>query len=139
MQRFGHLSFDVTDIEKTREFFDALLGELGFQRKFTMEYALCYSNSLLDIWFAKEQTGRARIARGIPSADQDVVAEHTAIMVSDREKVRGVEKAMLATGFTPLFPAQECPQFVEGYFSVCFAGPDNIVFEVYTNPKESAI
>lgn len=131
-QSFGHLSFDVTDIHKTTEFFDTLLGELGFQRKFTMEDALCYSNSQLDIWFAKEKT--SRVIRSRPSIEQDVVAEHTAIMVSDREKVKAVENAMLGKGFKPLFAAQECPQFEEGYFSVSFVAPDNIVFEVYTKP-----
>jgi predicted lactoylglutathione lyase len=134
LKRFGHISFDVTDIDKTREFFDCLLGELGFQRKFAMEDAVCYSNPQIDIWFAKEKTSRT--TRGNPNPDSDVVAEHTAIMVSDREKVKDLEKAMVAKGFAPLFPAQECPQFTEGYFSVCFTGPDNIVFEIYTNPKE---
>lgn len=134
MQRFGHISFDVTDIQKTTEFFDTLLGELGFQRKFTMEDALCYSSSQLDIWFAKEPTSRT--TRGIPDADKDVIAEHVAITVGNREKVREVQSAMLTKGFKPLFAAQECPQFQEGYFSVCFVGPDNLVFEVYTIPKE---
>jgi len=134
LQRLGHLSFDVTDIDKTKEFADALLGELGFQLKVTMKDALCYSSSQLDIWFGKEQT--PRIVRDTPSADFDVVAEHTAFLVSDREKVVGIEKAMLAKGIKPLFPAQECPQFDEGYFSVSFTGPDNLVFEVYVNPKE---
>jgi catechol 2,3-dioxygenase-like lactoylglutathione lyase family enzyme len=134
LQRLGHLSFDVTDIDRTREFFDALLGELGFRRKFTMEHAVCYSSSQLDIWFAKEPISRT--TRGKPSTDKDVIAEHIATLVSDREKVKAVETAMLSKGFTPLFPAQECPQFEEGYFSVCFNGPDNIVIEIYTNPKE---
>ncbi len=104
-QFFGHLSFDVTDIDKTREFFDTLFGELAFQRKFTMEDALCYSSSQVDIWFAKEKT--SRVIRNKPRPEQDVVAEHTAIMVSDRERVKAVENAMVGKGFKPLFAAQE--------------------------------
>ncbi len=104
-QFFGHLSFDVTDIDKTREFFDTLFGELAFQRKFTMEDALCYSSSQVDIWFAKEKT--SRVLRIKPCLERDVVAEHTAIMVSDRERVKAVENAMVGKGFKPLFAAQE--------------------------------
>lgn len=136
MAKLGHLSFDVTDIIKIREFFDCLLGELGFERRFTMEDAVCYSNPQLDIWFARDQNPRT--SRGNPNPDLEVVAEHTAILVSDASKVRDVERAMTAKGFKPLFPAQENPQFTEGYFSACFVGPDNIVFEVYANPKEQA-
>jgi catechol 2,3-dioxygenase-like lactoylglutathione lyase family enzyme len=134
LKRFGHISFDVTNIDKTREFFDCLLGELGFQRKITMEDAVCYSKPELDIWFAAEK--KSRTTRGNPNPDLDVIAEHTAIFVPNREIVKDVERAMVAKGFAALFPSQECPQLNEGYFSVCFSGPDNIVFEIYSNPTE---
>lgn len=135
MKKLGHLSFDVTNITKTRGFFDCLLGELGFELKFTAEDAVCYSKPELDIWFAAEKIPRT--TRDNPNPDLDVIAEHTAIIAPNREKVKDVERTMAAKGFAPLFPSQECPQFTEGYFSVCFVGPDNIVFEIYANPKES--
>jgi len=59
-------------------------------------------------------------------------------LVPDAGKVKDVQRAMTTKGFKPLFPAQENPQFTEGYFSASFVGPDNIVFEVYANPKEKA-
>ena len=134
LRTLGHLSFEVTEIVKAREFFDCLLLDLGFKRKYTTDEAVCYSSPRINIWFAKEQTPRT--IRGNPSTDVDVVAEHTAIMVPDREKVKDIERKMIAKGYAPLFPAQGAPQFTEGYFSVSFVGPDNMVFEVYTNPEE---
>ena len=76
-----------------------------------------------------------RISRKAPTGEEEVVFDHIAIHVKDKDAVYGIEEVMKKAGFLALFPGQEHPQFRSGYFAVSFCDPDNYVIEICTVPK----
>lgn len=77
-----------------------------------------------------------RIKRSAPSGEEFVVSDHLAIFVDNEEIVDNIARDMENSGFTFLFPPDECPEHKPEYYAVSFCDPDNYVLEVYTEPKK---
>ena len=71
------------------------------------------------------------------SGEEEMVAEHLAILVPDQETVNVITTVMMEQGFTPISPPEENPQFTPGYYAVSFCDPDSYVIEIYTVPHSS--
>ncbi len=81
------------------------------------------------------QPASRRVERRAPRADEFVIADHIALLVTDRKTVDEVALIMKEAGFEPLFAPEEHPEFVPGYYSVSFSDPDNNVIEFYVIEK----
>ena len=109
----GHVGVEVASISKSRKFYSALLANLGFDVILENENTLGFSNLIFQIWLAKPQ--KLRVKRESPSGEEFIVADHLAILAESREAVDAVEREMSKSGFAPLFPCEEHPEFCPGY------------------------
>jgi catechol 2,3-dioxygenase-like lactoylglutathione lyase family enzyme len=126
----GHLGIEVSSLEKSRKFYNVLLTQLDSHLIYDSEHALGYANQNFQVWLSESYP--TRIRREAPTGEEDMVADHLAILVSNPETVNAIAIAMMESGFTPLFPPEEHPQFTSGYYAASFCDPDNYVIEIYT-------
>jgi catechol 2,3-dioxygenase-like lactoylglutathione lyase family enzyme len=129
----GHVGIEVSSLNRSKKFYKALLSALGFKVIMDTEDGIGFSNQNFQIWVGELQ--KSRVKREAPTGEEFVVADHLAILVQDKHTVDAVEKEMKKNGFKALFPCEEHPQFVPGYYAVSFCDPDNYVIEIYTRPK----
>lgn len=129
----GHVCIEVSNITKSRKFYEPVLKNLGSQTIMEEKDSIGFSNGLLSIFLG--QPASKRVERKAPDVDEFVVADHIALLVPDRKAVNEVALAMKNAGFEPLFAAEEHPEFVVGYYSVSFCDPDNNVIEFYVVEK----
>jgi catechol 2,3-dioxygenase-like lactoylglutathione lyase family enzyme len=129
----GHIGIEVTSLGKSRKFYKTLLEGLGLKvLRDTPEY-LGFNNQSFSVWIGELK--EPRISRRPPTGEEEVVFDHIAIHVNDKDAVYAIEEQMKKAGFAALFPAQEHPQFRPGYVAVSFCDPDNYVIEICTVPK----
>ncbi|MEJ5292219.1 MAG: VOC family protein [Candidatus Methanosuratincola sp.] len=129
--RLGHVGIEMSSVKASRPFYDALLLPLGFRLVAEQPWGMGYSNGAFQVWVS-EQPGR-RVSRLPPTGEEEVVADHIAILVPDRSGLDRVTESMGSAGFKPLFPPADYPKFCEGYYAVSFfSDPDNFVVDVYT-------
>ena len=88
----GHVCIEVSDIAKSRRFYDPFLKHLGFRTAMEEKDSVGFSNGSLSI-FLGQATSR-RVERRAPSPDEFVVAEHIALLVPDRKTVDELDKVM---------------------------------------------
>lgn len=130
ISKIGHVGIEVKEIAKARPFYDALAAGLGLRVIFESEYAVGYGGRDYQLRLGVAE-GR-RVERQPPNGNEEVIADHLAILVSSKEDVDKVAKAMEEHGIRPLFPPEECPQFTPNYYAASFCDPGNYVIEVYT-------
>lgn len=131
----GHVGIEVSSLAKSKKFYGALLGGLGFKVIMDTEDGVGFSNQSFSVWVGELR--ESRVKRRAPTGDEFVVADHLAILVENKKAVYDIEKDMKRNGFEALFPCEEHPQFEPGYYAVSFCDPDNYVIEVYTREKPS--
>lgn len=129
----GHVGIEVSNLGNSKRFYKALFGGLGFKTIMDTEDGVGFSNQNFQAWVGELQ--EPRVKRKAPTGEEFVVADHLAILVQDKTAVDAIEKEMKKNGFKPLFPCEEHPQFVPGYYAVSFCDPDNYVIEIYTRPE----
>jgi len=128
----GHIGIEVASLSKSKKFYKALLEGLGLKLlRDTPEY-LGFNNQNFSVWIG--QLKESRVSRKAPTGEEEVVFDHIAIHVKDKDAVYGIEEVMKKAGFVALFPGQEHPQFRPGYFAVSFCDPDNYIIEICTVP-----
>jgi catechol 2,3-dioxygenase-like lactoylglutathione lyase family enzyme len=129
----GHVGIEVSSLRRSKKFYEALLGGLGFRTIMDSEDGMGFSNESFQIWVGESK--KLRVKRGAPTGEEFVVADHLAIHVQDKATVDVVERIMKKNGFKALFPCEEHPQFEPGYYAVSFCDQDNYVIEVYNRAK----
>jgi len=131
----GHVGIEVSNLSRSKKFYKALLNGLDFKVIMDAEDGVGFSNQNFQVWLAELE--KSRVKRKAPTGEEFVVADHLAIRVQDKKTVDAIEKEMKKNGFQALFPCEEHPQFVPGYYAVSFCDPDNYVIEVYTRPQSA--
>lgn len=128
-----HLDLTVSDINASIEFYDRVLGRLGYERTdqysggapcwlypsttaFTFGIALHQSTSPMD---------HDRYAPGM---------HHLAFNARDRQEVDSFYEYLLANDLEILDPPAEY-DYTPGYYAVFFADPDGIKLELIYEPK----
>jgi catechol 2,3-dioxygenase-like lactoylglutathione lyase family enzyme len=129
----GHVGIEVASLSRSKKFYKALLGGLGFRVMMDSEDGLGFTNQNFSVWIGELR--EPRVKRKAPTGEEFVVADHLAIQVPDKKTVYDIEKEMKKNGFEALFPCEEHPQFEPGYHAVSFCDPDNYVIEIYTRLK----
>jgi catechol 2,3-dioxygenase-like lactoylglutathione lyase family enzyme len=128
--RVGHICLEVSDIAAAKHFYTPLLDELGFRVILGEGDSAGWSNESFAIFLAKPEA--RRVSKKTPSEDDFVIADHVALLLADRGEVDAIAGIMKKCGFSALFPPEEHPEFVPGYYSVSYSDPDNNVLELYS-------
>ena len=129
----GHVGIEVASLDRSKKFYEALFGGLGFRVIMDTGDGFAFANQNFSVWISELR--ESRVKRKAPTGEEFVVADHLAILVPEKETVYGIEKEMKKNGFEALFPCEEHPQFEPGYHAVSFCDPDNYVIEIYTRLK----
>src|SRR5262245_28449473 len=131
-----HLDLTVHDPWASREFYDAVLGFLGYRR--SKEDAHGFDWELLD------DSGRFVASIGVMRATGSGLSRrhdryspglhHVAWRADSRADVDALHALLRRIGATVLDPPAEYPQYGTGYYAVFFADPDGLKLEFVHQP-----
>ncbi len=139
----GHVSLEVSDLERSQKFYDAFLSTLGFRRiPHTTSLWVGYRKGRTRIWLTEERPRRAvRKAPRIPTkSGADWVSDHIGFAVPSVRALAGLERELRKKRFKPFYGLDR--QRIDGfagapkrsyYVSHAWCDPDNNVLELYTN------
>ena len=119
---FDHLTVNVGDLAKSRRFYEAALGPLGFALQYEVPehdaVAFGETKQEADLWLAQDDAPTANL--------------HLAFASRDRESVDAFHAAGLAAGGRDNGPPGLRPQYHENYYGAYLLDPDgNNVEAVY--------
>ena len=132
----GHVSIEVSSLKNSKQFYEVLLTGLDCRLMVNERTTIAFANRNFQVWVCESEPSRVKRER--PTGEEVAVADHLAILVSDEKTVNAIAAKMKMSGFAPLFPPEEHPQFTHGYYAVSFCDPDNYVTEIYTAPEETS-
>jgi catechol 2,3-dioxygenase-like lactoylglutathione lyase family enzyme len=113
-----HLGFEVSDLERSARFYDAVFFALGARRMIDSEHALAYGINAPTIWF---------VVRGRPPMPG---YGHLALSASGKAAVDAAYNAGLANGGSDDGPPGQRPQYGRRYYAGYLLDPDRLRVEV---------
>jgi hypothetical protein len=125
-----HISFEITDVARSRWFYDRFLPRVGFRRFVAEPEYLGYTDGTVTVWLVRGRSPRIR--RHPPTGEEEVIAEHLAFHLASAAVVRSVEAELTQDELYPFFRGEEHPEFRPGYFSATWIDPDGIAIELYS-------
>jgi catechol 2,3-dioxygenase-like lactoylglutathione lyase family enzyme len=81
----GHVGIEVSDLDRSKKFYKALLLGLGFRVTMDTKEGMGFSNQNFSIWVGELR--QSRVKREAPTGEEFVVADHLAILVQNKETV----------------------------------------------------
>jgi glyoxylase I family protein len=134
----NHLALTVSDLIRSTEFYDKVLGFMGYARVEVPETTQQAMETALRAWASPNGSITLRPAKG-PFADQvhDRNApglNHVAFNADNRADVQKLHGLLQEMGAQILDPPAEYPYFQE-YFAVYFTDPDGFKFEFVFWPQ----
>ena len=121
-----HLDLTVSDLERSKPFYELVLGFLGYRCVKDTDHVVVWDLTLPDgvcgiaIRPAERQRVHDRYTVGL---------HHFAWNADDRQDVDRLHDQLLAAGVTILDAPAEYPQYGTGYYAVFFADPDGLKLE----------
>jgi catechol 2,3-dioxygenase-like lactoylglutathione lyase family enzyme len=111
-----HFGINCTDFTKASEFYDTVLGVLGYSRQLDYGVAIGYgSEGKPDFWIADASAGEA----GGPNREI-----HVAFHAADTDAVQAFYDAALKLGAESLHAPRLWPEYHPGYFGAFVRDPD---------------
>jgi catechol 2,3-dioxygenase-like lactoylglutathione lyase family enzyme len=126
-----HLVLSVGDFARSKDFYDKLLGFLGFERKYDYEDMAGWSNGKTLFWIAAaDAQGRKHKYR-----KGDIGFHHYAFELASRDDVDALGAFLEQNGMSVLDPPGE--YYGRNYYAVYFADPDGMKLEgmIWAPPK----
>lgn len=120
----------MSDIEVAKRFYTPLFDYLGFKIVLDEKESIGWSNDSFAIFLGKPE--KQRVSKEKPSKEESVIADHLALLLETRNDVEMVAVFMKECRIEALFPLEEDPEFLRGYYSVSYSDPDNNVVEFYS-------
>lgn len=128
---FDHIDLTVNDMQRSRPFYEKVLGELGFRH-------VKVGDAANAIW----ANGITSIAIRPPSAERSgerfdryrVGLHHLALRAARREDVDRFHAWLVREGLPVLDPPALYPEYGEQYYAVFFSDPDGIKLELVHYP-----
>src|SRR5262245_26395350 len=120
-----HLVIRVADFERSKAFYDTVLGFLGFERKYTFGKTAGWSNGKTLYWIGEaDAEGRKRKHR-----IGNIGFHHYAFELSSRRDVDGLYEVLKQNKINVVDPPADYPDYGEGYYAVFFTDPDGLKLE----------
>jgi catechol 2,3-dioxygenase-like lactoylglutathione lyase family enzyme len=120
-----HLVIRVSDFERSKAFYDTVLGFLGFERKYTFGKAAGWSNGKTLYWIGEaDAEGKKRKHR-----IGNIGFHHYAFELGKRRDVDDLYAVLKQHKITVVDPPADYPDYGEGYYAVFFTDPDGLKLE----------
>jgi catechol 2,3-dioxygenase-like lactoylglutathione lyase family enzyme len=113
-----HVGFEVSDLQRSSRFYDAVFFALGGRRMHASEHAIAYGVTSPMVWI---------VVRGRPPAPG---YGHMALHASGRAAVDAAHKAGVSNGGADDGPPGPRPQYGRGYYAAYMRDPDGLRVEV---------
>ena len=111
-----HLGINCADWEKSKAFYDRVLGVLGYTRQMDYQVAIGYGkDGKPDFWIADMNAGDAA------GPNREI---HVAFEAADTDAVQAFYDAALAQGAESLHAPRLWPEYHPGYFGAFVRDPD---------------
>jgi catechol 2,3-dioxygenase-like lactoylglutathione lyase family enzyme len=126
----GHLGVNVSELARSKAYYDQLMPLLGFEPFFATETEFSYRladdkpGTWVFFYQALEPGGDARHARHRPGL------QHLAFVTKTRDIVHAAHAWAQAQGAEILHEPQEFPQYHPGYYATFWLDPDGFMLEV---------
>ena len=134
----NHLALTASDLVRSTEFYDKVLGFMGYARVEVPEATQQLMKTRLHAWAGPNSSITLRPAKGDSAGkahDRNAPGlNHLAFNADNRADVEKLHSVLLDIGAQILDPPAEYPYF-PGYFAVYFTDPDGIKFEYVFWPQ----
>ena len=118
---FDHVGLEVTDLERSGKFYDALMYAIGGRRMFEGPGAIAYGIDRAQLWL---------VARGRGAGADRSAFGHVAITASGKAAVDAAFAAAMANGGSDEGGPGPRPQYGPTYYAAYLGDPDGYRVEV---------
>ena len=122
MDYLSHISFSVSDFDRSLQFYDAVLGELGHKRMYTSEVGAGWGPAVGREFF--------EIKKRVEKASTPSEGFHLAFHASKQDDVHKFHAQALKHGGTDNGAPGPRPEYGEGYYAAFVIDPDGYELEV---------
>ena len=120
-----HLVIRVGDLERSKRFYDSLLGFMGFELEWEFDSIVGWNNGVTMFWIGEaDAEGKRR-----PHRRGDIGYHHYAFELAARQEVDELYAFLLAEKIEVVDPPADYPHYGEGYYAVFFLDPDGLKLE----------
>lgn len=120
-----HLAIRVRDLARSRRFYDALLGFMGFVREWEFGKVVGWDNGETMYWITQADTS----GMGHPHRTGDIGYHHYAFELVSRAQVDELYAFLLDQSVEIVDPPADYPDYGDGYYAVFFLDPDGLKIE----------
>jgi len=120
-----HLVLRVKDIERSRRFYDLVLGFLGFKPKYHFADAVGWSNGKTLLWIGEADAA----GKEHPHRLGNIGFHHYAFELGKRQDVDDLYALLKRNKVNVVDPPADYPDYGEGYYAVFFTDPDGLKLE----------
>jgi catechol 2,3-dioxygenase-like lactoylglutathione lyase family enzyme len=131
-----HLVIRVRDCARSKDFYNKVLGFLGFELKYEFGDAAGWSNGKTLFWIGEaDAEGKKH-----PHRIGNIGFHHYAFELSKHQDVDDLYAFLRQHDVTVVDPPADYPEYGEGYYAVYFLDPDGLKLEgmVFEPPKKPA-
>ncbi len=120
-----HLAIRVSDLARSKAFYDRLLGFMGFVREWEFGEVVGWNNWETMFWIT--QTDAQGLAH--PHRTGNVGFHHYAFELESAAQVDDLHAHLVEMGAEIVDPPAAYPDYGEGYYAVFFLDPDGLKLE----------
>ncbi|ATA21578.1 MAG: VOC family protein [Gibbsiella quercinecans] len=121
-----HLAIRVSDLARSKQFYNRVLGFMGFSIEWEFDRVVGWTNGETMFWITEaDEQGRKHHHR-----TGDVGFHHYAFEVARYEDVDALYGVLLKENVTIVDAPAAYPSYGEGYYAVYFLDPDGLKLEV---------
>ena len=120
-----HLVIRVSDLDRSKRFYDAVLGFMGFEIEWDLGDIVGWNNGVTMFWIGQADSQGRRHRR----REGDVGYHHYAFELAERAQVDELHAFLLSQKVEIVDPPAAYPSYGEGYYAVFFRDPDGLRLE----------
>jgi catechol 2,3-dioxygenase-like lactoylglutathione lyase family enzyme len=130
-----HLVIRVSDFRRSRDFYDTVLGFLGFKRKYNFDKTAGWSNGKTLFWIGEADAEGKKHKHRIGN----IGFHHYAFELGKRRDVDDLYELLKKRKINVVDPPTDYPDYGEGYYAVFFTDPDGLKLEgmVFKPPRKT--
>ncbi len=120
-----HLAIRVSDLARSKQFYDRVLGFMGFVREWEFGEVVGWNNWETMFWITQADEEGLRH----PHHQGGIGYHHYAFELESAAQVDELYAFLLEQGVTIVDPPAPYPSYGEGYYAVFFLDPDGLKLE----------